>query len=277
MATFTRSRWLLSVASAVGMTSWGCAAEVGDVDGSIEDESGPPEVAQTSAALTEFDRFAIGVIPINWAQDDWGTSCPSSSVGLARMFMDDEDDGSASAHTRWLAPFDNGQSSGSVFHCWPELQCDTHISACRVDGRLFKPFTSGAITPQLNYAVLKLGQECPNGSTEFTRHIDNEDDNNINSRSGPIAPNVSNANTTLKFCLFRSGPSPMATFPNLGGAYAVFHDFEGTQPSWVIEKRWVYSDDEDDGNQNFLSPGNTDTRRIIHDGPNTRFDLARVR
>jgi hypothetical protein len=69
----------------------------------------------------------------------------------------------------------------------------------------------------------------------------------------------------------------MGSFPNLGGAYGVFHDFEGFQPSWVISKRWAYSDDEDSANNNSSSPSSADFSRIIHVGSNTRFDIARVR
>lgn len=113
------------------------------------------------------------------------------------------------------------------------------------------------------YAVLKLGQFCPNGSTEFVRYLDNEDDNNENWQAGPIAPNVSNVNTTLVFCFFRNGSPTMLDFPPLGVPYAVFHDFHGAQPfpySLALGKAMHYSDDEDDANQNWVGrPGRAPT------------------
>jgi hypothetical protein len=48
--------------------------------------------------------------------------------------------------------------------------------------------TSDVNDKQRFYAVLKLGQTCPNGSSEFSRSFDNGDDDNSNSASGPIAP-----------------------------------------------------------------------------------------
>jgi hypothetical protein len=127
---------------------------------------------------------------------------------------------------------------------------------------------------------LKLGQFCPNGSHEFTRSIDNEDDDNETWYDGPIAPNVAYRNTTLKFCFFTSGSSTMSSFPTSSVPYAVYHDFEGAQPAqFNLSKAKHYSDDEDDRNENSLSGSDfyDAFRLIVSDGRNTTFDLARVR
>lgn len=54
---------------------------------------------------------------------------------------------------------------------------------CRVNGVAFRGVTqSGSFRP---YAVLKLGANCPNGSQEFSRRFDDEDDSNTDSHSAP--------------------------------------------------------------------------------------------
>jgi hypothetical protein len=253
----------------------GCTAEVIDDEAAAGEETTVendllPEVAVTQQALSGFDQFAIGVIPTDFVEDDWGSNC--GGFGRARMYMDDEDDSSNTRFTPWLQPFDDGQSDDRQWFG------NTTIEACRVDGRNFKAMTTSSASTSKFYAVLKLGQDCPNGSQEFSRYIDNEDDNNNNDHSGPIAPNVSNDNTTLKFCLFRySASNTMSSFPDLGMPYGVFHDFDGSQPSWVIQKRWVRSDDEDDNNHNSVTPASSDFQNIIEAWANTRFDMARVR
>jgi hypothetical protein len=162
------------------------------------------------------------------------------------------------------------------------LTWNTTLRFCKVNGQGFKHLTTSVNDKAKFYAVLKLGQTCPNGSSEMTRYFDNEDDSNANSSSGPIAPNTMNSNTRLRFCYFHAGSSTMASFPSLGVQYAVFHDYDvSPQPSFVISKRWVYSDDEDDANENSSSPTGTtqaiDFARIVGTGANTMIDIARVK
>ncbi|VVJ25286.1 Uncharacterised protein [Amycolatopsis camponoti] len=79
---------------------------------------------------------------------------------------------------------------------------------CRVNGAAFRGITqSGSFRP---YAVLKLGANCPNGSQEFSRRFDNEDDSNNNSYSAAagissIAQSMVSAgsNTTLNVRIAR--------------------------------------------------------------------------
>jgi hypothetical protein len=190
------------------------------------------------------------------------------------MDDEDEDDDNESSHTNWLSPADSGQSAGTVITCLPGTSgCNTEITACKVDGLNFFPMTQIQSEKVNWYAVLKLGTTCPNGSTSFERYIDNEDDGNTNSFSGDIAPNISNGNTRLKFCWFTAGLTKMTSFPSLGTHYAVFHKFDGGQPAWVREKRFAYSDDEDDSNADSFSSATFP----VWGSSNTRFDMARVR
>lgn len=173
----------------------------------------------------------------------------------------------------------------------------TTLAFCRVDGATFKSLTT-ALAPQQFYAVLKLGSVCPNGSVEVSKTIDNEDDPGpvVNTDLGDPGPNRVESQpalgtiTRLVFCYFRRAASQgevMAGFPDLGFPYAVFHAYAGEQPPWVMVKRWIYSNDED--NQvgvNRYDSTDADAMMEFHtvvENPpetpqsNTYFDLARVR
>ena len=204
--------------------------------------------------------YDVGIIP-------GGNTCPAGSARVT-IFMDDEDDRNANGHWGWLGAI----TQGTGYHGW------TRFVFCKVDGTTFKPFT----TPDCNnrrthYAVLKMGATCPPGSNEFSRHFDNEDDNNINSSTGNIYPNTVGRNTRLYFCLFRSGTQTMNGFPNVGIQYGVFApgDFiKGIAPGYV------YTDDEDDDNINRFDAPNwlwTDAQRIISGNRNTSIRLYRVK
>jgi hypothetical protein len=84
----------------------------------------------------------------------------------------------------------------------------------------------------------------------------------------------------------------MSEFPDLGFPYAVFHDFEGPQPAWILRKRFVFSDDSNNNNSNayYPDPGahpetlefmsiieNPLAQVGLGDSVNTYFDMARVR
>lgn len=265
-----------------------CVAGV-DEEGLSDEEaySARESVATVSQAVVD-NRFAVGVIPIgNGAAEGglYGTTCPADS-SLVTIYMDDEDDSNRTAWGwSWRLPQDSDPDFTYHIARWPAPQVgfNTRMRFCKVNGQSFRPMTTDVNDKARFYALLKLGQTCPNGSAEFSRYFDNEDDGNENSAAGPIAPNVSNVNTSLKFCFFRTGSSPMSDFPNLGVPYAVFHDFEGGQPfpyDLALGKAKHSSDDEDDSNENSLSPSGTssyfDFRAIIADGRNTTFDLARV-
>ena len=236
-------------------------------------------VATVEQSLVD-NQFAVGVIPVGPGGSVeggiYGTTCPADSQ-LVTIYMDDEDDQNRSGWGEWRLPQDPDTGGLYSFNGW-----NSPLRFCKVNGQDFHPRTTNINDKANFYAVLKLGISCPNGSTQFTRYFDNEDDSNANSRSGPIAPNVSNTNTTLVFCFFRSGSVTMSDFPFLGIPYAVYHDFEGAQPfPYNLETKSKHtSDDEDDGNQNSMSPTGTsayfDFTAIISNGPNTWFDVGRV-
>ncbi len=107
-----------------------------------------------------------------------------------------------------------------------------------------------------DYAVLKLGAACPPGSVQFSRHFDNEDGTNANFSDGDISPNVSTANTTLYFCMFRAaqlGDPTIAAFPNLapGFSYGVFGPPDFNRGALALGT--IRTDDEDTDNKNTYS------------------------
>lgn len=224
------------------------------------------DTAEVQSAAVD-NTYAVGVIPID------GSTCPSGS-SLIKIYMDDEDDENRSFATGWHLP----QTLKDV----PRRTnwSGTNLRFCKVNGSSFRPLTTDVSKKAYFYATLKLGQYCPNGSVEITRHIDNEDDKNRNSYSGPLSPNAVGINTRLHFCFFRTGSPTMSSFPNLGVDYAVFHDYDGDQPSLFKRKAWIFSDDEDDDNANSQptsSSAQIDFSKLVGGGKNTMFDLGRVR
>jgi hypothetical protein len=205
--------------------------------------------AGPAQAATAYD---VGVIPSV-------RSCPAGSEAIV-IRMDDEDDNNENSR---------GGYHGAIF----SDHNGTEFFFCRIDGRVLRSYQPPGFSAR-PYAVLKLGSFCPNGSFEFFRRFDNEDDSNNNWSFGNIAPNVSDSNTLLRFCLFNSGSS-MTFFPNLGFSYGVFSTFiEQFAPSG-----FVYTDDEDDSNNNgYGVPAGLGpiARAIVTDGANTRLNIVNV-
>jgi hypothetical protein len=181
------------------------------------------------------------------------------------------------------------------------------LELCRVqvNGEDFRPLTTDPNRTEDFYAILQFGERCPKNSVAISKKIINESTGNANSSPPNVSPNVVTGDqfgnfTWLFFCYFRNAPSEeetMSEFPDLGFHYAVFHDFDGKQPAWVIRKRWQLSDDSNNtGFQNSYH-GDFDLaqmpeildqfQRIIEnprvenpDGSmttDTYFDVARVR
>jgi hypothetical protein len=192
----------------------------------------------------------IGVVPAS-------RSCPSNLEAII-IRMDDEDDDNANNRSGFI---------GAI-----RSDSNTEFFFCRVNGTSFRNLRgpSGNID---SYAVLKLGTTCPNGSQEFSRRFDNEDDNNRNRSEGNITPNVSDHNTTLVFCLFApSSASTMTSFPSLGFSYGVFGAFRNDG--------WLYTDDEDSGNANsYQAAANIRSiaQSIVSAGSNTTIKMIRAR
>jgi len=224
-------------------------------------------------------------------------SCP---IGWMRegvsIYVDGEDVDGCSLATgdqgepSWLPP-----SAAKDVLCTPAsaIRGGTWLPFCRVDGDLFRPFAGdGRGSP--SYAVLSLGESCPTGSSLLVRQISTEHDNDRSRVLGSgAAHNQARTDvhlTELHFCLFTApadGEPVQTAFPDLGLPYAVFHDFDGVQPPWVIAKRWQLNDDEVDGNADAYVPADgasLDVLRTMIENPiasnghqTTIFDLARVR
>jgi hypothetical protein len=198
-------------------------------------DSGSPELTSITPITPKAGVFEVGVIP------DLGVGCPAGSAEIV-IRMDDEDDGNTSSRSGFVGKTNSGETSSA-----------TRFYFCKVDGTLFKPFSTStsAADQRDDYAVLKLGTTCPAGSQEFSRHFDNEDSDNRNFFTGVISPNVSNQDTTLYFCLFRyaaSGVATMSAFPNLGSGfrYGVFGPSDFNRGALAFGT--IRSDDEDSGN-----------------------------
>lgn len=254
----------------------------------------------------------VGILPV-------GNKCPAGSFKVS-FYLDMEDlkgfglgslaawlwGSSASGYSWELEGFDSD---------WTERNADwqpfSHTSGklllgsgyrftwCRVDGEKFKPLTTNPFNTSHAYSVLKLSTNCPPGSHDRGIYIDTEDDDPNNDHSGNILPNSVKANNaTLRFCQFRSAsataPGTMGSFPafkddqNVNLPYGVLHDFDGAQPTWVLNKKYVYFNDEDDANETkylekppstllTLDPYATFTSMVQRYGGGIFFEFAQVR
>jgi FIMAH domain-containing protein len=202
-------------------------------------------------------RLDVGVIP------EAGGCRDSEPITI---YMDDEDDDNESDAEGWI-----GES---------HVDRNTTLQFCRADGSLFGKMPPPAGDPRTNdYAVLKLGDVCPDGSVEISRHFDNEDDDNENYYSGDIAPSEQEKNTTLRFCLFRpenSGGTEMTEFPRLSYAYGVI----ARDLAAAVDNGRIHTDDEDSDNDNSLSAPDEETRqaaeRLISFDRNTDLHFAKI-
>lgn len=267
--------------SAVVVLTSGCIYDASEVD---------EEEALDAVSQAVNGANAIGVIPIGTDDEEgMGVTCPRESTSrltptakLVTVFMDDEDDDNQDKFSRgWVAP--------STSNPWYWFGMDGHnttLRFCRVEGGLFLPKTTSPGDSANFYSVLSLGTSCPAGSNRVGYYIDNEDDQNINSSSGPFAPNStssSSSSTTLFFCVYRSLAFSMGPFPDLGAPYGVFHTWDpAKQPSWVMSKHAKYTDDEDDNNQNrVLTPNDpgvvAELQKMVSMSNNSTFSMARVR
>lgn len=258
------------------------------------DATGPSSTGGTGAV--------VGVVP-------YATSASFCEQGTNResayFRMDDENDTHCSYETGdleagfWVSP--QAAKVPLPEEC-EQRRSHTLLPFCRtsVAAGSFRPLTTDPEDHAQAYALLRFGDSCPPHSVEISKRIINEDTDN---RNDPIqaaellAPNeiVDDARgnyTKLYFCLFQAAPSvadTMNEFPDLGFPYAVFHDFDGDQPGWVIRKRWQHSDDSNQvrpGNQYVPSPevsADSAVLQLMIENPerggsfDTYFELARVR
>jgi len=260
------------------------------------------------------DDSAVGVVP--YFAGGLG-ECPiGAGFEGVEIFMFDEEEPTCASSSgvagepAWVYP-DAAKE--------PPPSCPTNVQFtpllfCRVDSRLFSAATSGG--PAYDYAVLNLSGKgtCPNGSEPVMRHISNEDTDDRSFYAGHPDPNrvvvdpTLGEFTELHFCVFRAASSASGgdagaaagadPFPDLGFPYAVFHDFDGFQPPWVIRKSWLLSADEVPRNDDYYchdpGPATESLAAMVEgdrvlvtntcqapirtvDHATTVFDLARVR
>ena len=244
---------LLMLATVLGA---GACAPVDDADAA--DPAAEEEVAESEQAIG--NTYDVGIIPTT-------TSCPNGGA-LREIYMDDEDNSNASYVSGWVGATLQG----------------TRFRFCRVDGSgLFPLASASAVNTSSYYAVLKMGSQCPNGSFQFSRYFDNEDNNNQNWTLGDIQPSSqSSGGTTLVFCLFKyatPGGQTMTSFPDFGIPYGVFVD-PATNFPLALQQGSVHTDDEDRNNNNGYSASADwiyDAQRIVSGGNNTTLGMARVK
>ncbi len=205
--------------------------------------------------------YDVGVIP------DVKGSCPEPTE--VKIYMDNEDTDNNNQSSGWIGAIFRGRN--------------TILEFCKIDGtrlgRLAAPSSGSG-----SYAVLKLGDTCPPGSTEFVRYHDDEDRPplNISWMAGEVGPTRQNfdggTGTELHWCVFEQTPvgaaSGMSFFPRLGFRYGVV-----APSSFSMAERtgWVYTDDEDSNNQNRPQSGSGVISRMMDIGRNTRYYLSLVK
>jgi hypothetical protein len=230
-----------------------------------------------SVVVTDHRNYMVGVLA--------GSTTCQSGLPAELIFMDNEDACSFPNICQWPTSSTTGWTGATN----TDPSGNTNFYFCPVDGTSFKPLTTVADYTK-EYALLKLGSTCPNGSIEFGRFFDNEDSNNASRNSGHISPNYQDAygNSMLRFCLFRYGPDIMqpdpytgAIFPALGFSYGAFAAsdfyFAVTGATGLI-----YTDDEDSNTASYFDiPSTLDVTavyRIIdgypHYGGNTSMHTA---
>lgn len=266
-----------------------------------------------SEATSREAELEVGLLA--YSAQDATAPCKIGPSRMGLRFMMDGETATGCSHATgdrgegpWVSPYARkfrAESREEI--CSPGVRAYTRLSFCktRVPAGLFKPLTIDPDASAHFYAVLMFGDGCPADSVHVSKRIVNEDADNQNLLEGvspaEALPNVITGDllgnfTWLHFCLFRSADDPsetMSEFPDLGFPYGVFHDFEGPQPSWVIEKRFEYSDDSNDAtdpNRYYPDPSTSNEAldlmpMIEHDATiaggvdalNTYFDMARVR
>ena len=199
-------------------------------------------------------RYSVGVIPDHIAK------CPLSN--LISIYMDDEDSGNANSHSGWIGATES--TNNTIFHF------------CRVDGNSLSPAPLLA-NKSSRYSVLRLSNECPEGSLTEQRYFDNQDGGNNNWFRGDISPNVSDRNTRLNFCTYYSNSatsSIMKSFPEFGFPYGVI-----APSNFSLGKQagWIYTDDEDNKNQNSHYFQQPDSHLAFEVGRNTLIRMQKVK
>ena len=148
--------------------------------------------------------------------------------------------------------------------------------------------SDGLPTLYTDYFVLKLDSVCPEGSKEFLRHWDNEDNDNANAQYGTAADGTPNYTTTdgtghseLTFCWVR-GTYNLGT-PIIPDEWASQFALMIGSPAGVPNGYSIvegYQDDEDRHNENmYIFHGNWTTEEMnrVRDGLDYDSHNTRVR
>jgi hypothetical protein len=176
--------------------------------------------------------FDVGVIP------GVGVQCPGEELTI---YMDDEDSDNANRRSGWI-----GRTESTT---------NTRFRFCRVQGTQFRPRRSSSI--QANYAVLRMGNACPNDSVPASVYWDNEDSSNKNSSNGHVAPSSVTTNTRLEICVFHASPDaedvafPTAWMPEQYGVFGT------AELPGAIESGFIRADGDHSDNGNQMPTGVT--------------------
>ena len=262
----------------------GCGAPV---EGGPDTAEGPAANEEVGAVQQAIFPAEVGVVPMD------GQACPAGTEVSFRLDVEDP------PTDRVVIGCKTGAREGGYITAWVDRDvfwtqapvttsmCYHNFSMrfCRVDGNQFKRLLWGSNFT--SYAVLQLSSACPEGSFAASRFMDMEDDDNTNTSSGSLAPSVIDRNANLKFCVFGNtlgGNGPiMYSFPTLGGLkYAVFHDYDlSPQQTWVMKKKFIWSDDEDHANINSRNPATgiiaNALAAMIEGTTDTFIEMAQVR
>ncbi len=204
----------------------------------------------------------VGVIP------DEAGACPDTTEVVVQL--DNEDDGGGNSTAGYIGAFRSDRNTRMVF--------------CKVRPDGFR--RAAGTDASASYAVLKLGNECPDGSVLLIRTHDDENTRNESWMAGETGPLQQNFDLTqLHWCLFPpSGSSTgMTRFPEQPFEYGVL-GVEG--PEWVRDDGFVFLDDENgppvNKNSIFLdevTPTTTAAMRTVipENTTNTTYKIAAVR
>jgi hypothetical protein len=220
------------------------------------------QIRRQNMARQSVVGWVMGLLLVSGAgADDVGiiegtTGCPSEATERVFLDMDAEDRTEGSYTEGWVGATAIDQHANVTYYF------------CRVPGETF----AGA---RGRFAVLSLGDSCPQGAFQYKRHFDNEDSRTSNHSGGNIYPSwvQSSGNSLMVFCLFNNtGSNPL---PDFSTEYGVFSSVSG------VASGFIFSDDENNRNINYYEANGIRTRSagypdIIRGVSDTMFSVLRI-